>query len=104
LFVFFFFYYVLYTIHLLEKTGGSLIMFSGQSTNSDEITQVPGGSIELSVKASSSQPTPEGVTLMKLIRRESDNVIVPCLDGISGSWLGIMNFVYTILLTILAVR
>jgi hypothetical protein len=84
------FYCALYAacklIHFLGKTGGTSIAFSGESTNSDEITLVPGGSIDLSVTARSSQPTPEGVMLMKLIRRESDNAIVPCLDGISGSW------------------
>ncbi|XP_046641434.1 uncharacterized protein LOC124326574 [Daphnia pulicaria] len=71
--------------HTILDCGGTSIAFSGESTNSDEITLVPGGSIELSVTARSSQPTPEGVMLMKLIRRESDNAIVPCLDGISGS-------------------
>ena len=67
------------------------MIFSGQSA-SDEITQVPGGSIKLSVIAKSSQPTPEGVMLMKLIRKKSDNVIVPCLDGISGSWYKLFWF------------
>nr|CAH0110860.1 unnamed protein product [Daphnia galeata] len=71
--------------HNILDCGGSSITFSGQSTNSDDITQVPGGSIDLSVTAKSSQSIPEGVMLMKLVRRESDNVIVPCLDGISGS-------------------
>jgi|688.fasta_scaffold1230708_1 hypothetical protein len=82
------------TLNIFLEIGGSSITFSGQSTNSDDITQVPGGSIDLSVTAKSSQSIPEGVMLMKLVRRESDNVIVPCLDGISGSWY---DFIFQLL-------
>ncbi len=50
------------------------------------MTEVPGGSIVLSVTATNIETVPLGVTLMKLIKRDSDGAIIPCLDGISGSW------------------
>ncbi|XP_045023493.1 uncharacterized protein LOC123467763 [Daphnia magna] len=71
--------------HIITDCGGSYVSFSGQSNNSIDITQVPGGSILLSITAINIQPLPVGVVLTKLIRREADDVIVPCLDGFSGS-------------------
>lgn len=66
--------------------GGSYVSFSGQSDDSNNATLVPGGSFVLSVAAKNNQQIPAGVTLMKLVIRELDGVVVPCLDGISGSW------------------
>ncbi|KAI9563736.1 hypothetical protein GHT06_011200 [Daphnia sinensis] len=71
--------------HNITDCGGSYVAFSGQSTDSADITQVPGGSIVLSITAINIQSIPAGVVLTKLIRREADDVIVPCLDGFSGS-------------------
>ncbi|XP_057378798.1 uncharacterized protein LOC130700826 [Daphnia carinata] len=71
--------------HVITDCGGSYVAFSEQSRGSADITQVPGGSIQLFITAVCIQPLPVGVVLTKLIRREADDVIVPCLDGFAGS-------------------
>lgn len=71
---------------LIGLTGGTHVTFSGQSSD-DGPVQLPGGFLHISLKATTNTVViPSDVQLVKLITRDSDGYVIPCLDGVAGSW------------------
>merc|ERR1711911_273840 len=57
---------------------------------STDAVPVP-GQLELTLGIDNSIVIPRGTLLVKTLRRDRDSFIVPCLDGVTGSWYLAIN-------------